>query len=229
MQSFLNQRKPTKSEHFIYSGNQIGLLVKAFDTYILVLRSGFVLDLERTFYVPSFSRNLILVSRLVLHGFSFSFVGTSLHLLKDNVVVRNCILDDGLFRLYLNPSLYYRLMTMHDNVGIKRSVINEKSFILWHKILGHISTERIKRLVNDGVLEALDLTDFGTCLDYIKGKQTNKIRKSDGRSSDILKFIHTDISGPYEMCLNGQRYFITFIDDYSRYIPLSAYITRMKH
>jgi len=63
-------------------------------------------------------------------------------------------------------------MTMHGNVGIKCSFINEISSILWHKKLGHISIERVKRLVNDGVLEAHDFisTDFGTCVDGIKGK-----------------------------------------------------------
>ena len=98
--------------------------------YSDILRPSYVLDLERTFCVPSFSRNLISVSRLVLHGFSFTFVGTSLHLLKDNIVVGDGILDDGLFRFYLNSSLYFSLTTMHDNIGIKRSVINERSSIL---------------------------------------------------------------------------------------------------
>jgi len=139
-------------------------------------------------------------------------------LLKDNVIVGYGILDVGLFKLFLSPSLYYSLTTMHDNVGIKRNIINERSSILWHRRLGHIPIEKVKRLVNDGVLEALDFTDFGTCVDCIKEKQTNKIKKGARRSSDILEIEHTGISGPYEMYLNGQRYFITFIDDYSRYM-----------
>ena len=92
--------------------------------------------------------------------------------------------------------------------------------MLWHKRLGHISIDRIKRLVNDGVLEALDFTDFGICVDCIKGKQTNKSKESARRTSHVLEIIHTDISGPYDACFNGQRYFITFIDDYTRYMYL---------
>jgi len=57
-------------------------------------------------------------------------------------------------------------------------------------------------------------------VDCIKGKQTNKTKKDAKKSSDILEIVHTDISGPYEMCLNGQKYFITFINDYSRYMYL---------
>ena len=93
---------------------------------------------------------------------------------------------------------------MHGNIGIKHAVINEKSSILWHKRLGHISIERIKRLVNDGVLEALDFTNFDICVDCIKEKQTTMTKnQSARRTSDILEIIHTDISGPYDMCLNG--------------------------
>jgi len=52
---------------------------------------------------------------------------------------------------------------MHVHAGTKRCVINEESSILWHRRLGHISIQRIKRLVNDGVLGTLDITDFETC------------------------------------------------------------------
>ena len=47
--------------------------------------------------------------------------------------------------------------------------MNEDSSLLWHQRLKHISIERIKRLVNDGVLSALDFIDFDTCMDCIKG------------------------------------------------------------
>ena len=36
--------------------------------------------------------------------------------------------------------------------GVKRSVMNEESFLLWHRRLGHISIQRIKRLENEVVL-----------------------------------------------------------------------------
>ena len=54
-------------------------------------------------------------------------------------------------------------------------------------------------------------------MDCIKGKQTNKSKKNDNRSSNILEIMHTDICCP-DMDMPGQKYFITFIDDYSRYM-----------
>src|SRR3954462_9472285 len=72
LQGFLNHRKPVGSEHCIYSGNMMRSRVEAVGTYRIVLSSGFVLDLERTFYVPSFSKNLISVSRLVPFGYALN-------------------------------------------------------------------------------------------------------------------------------------------------------------
>ena len=109
MQGFLNHRKPMESEGAIYSGNKMPSHVEAVGTYKLVLNSGFVLDLDKTFYIPSFSRNLVLVSRLLPFGFGFNFLGTTFHLLKDSVIVGDRILNDGVFKLHLNPLLILTL------------------------------------------------------------------------------------------------------------------------
>ena len=68
--------------------------------------------------------------------------------------------------------------------------MNENSSILWHQRLEDISIDRIKRLVNDEVLSTLNFTNFDTCVDFIKGKQTNKSKKGAKRSSNILEIIH---------------------------------------
>jgi hypothetical protein len=43
----------------------------AVGTYRLILKTGYVLDLEDVFYIPSFSRNLISVSKLDVFGLVF--------------------------------------------------------------------------------------------------------------------------------------------------------------
>ncbi|XP_074296995.1 uncharacterized protein LOC141627663 [Silene latifolia] len=55
--------------------------------------------------------------------------------------------------------------------------------------------------------------------DCIKGKQTkHTVKKSATRSSQLLEIIHTDICGPFDTpSWSGEKYFITFIDDFSRY------------
>ena len=68
------------------------------------------------------------------------------------------------------------------------------------------------------ILDPLDSSDFEVSIECIKGKQTNIRKLSAKRAQDVLELSHTDIYGPFPMASwNGQQYFITFIDDYSRY------------
>ena len=83
----------------------------------------------------------------------------------------------------------------------------------------NISIERIKRLVNDRVLNTLNFTNFDTCVDCIKGKQTNKRNKGAQRSLKILEIIQSDICSR-DMDSYDQNYFMSFINDYSGYMYL---------
>jgi hypothetical protein len=90
--------------------------------------------------------------------------------------------------------------------------------MLWHRRLGHISRERMERLTRDGILDSLNFSDFQTCVDCVKGKLTRARKKGATRSEGLLEIIHTDICGPFTpSTLGGYKYFITFIDNLSRY------------
>ena len=51
----------------------------------------------------------------------------------------------------------------------------------------------------------------------MKGKLTKTKKNGTTRSQNLLEIVHTDISGPYSSTLCGNKYFITFIVDFSRY------------
>ena len=60
----------------------------------------------------------------------------------------------------------------------------------------------------------------GICKGCILGKHPNHKfdRGKEIQASEILGLIHTDINGPIPITyLNGSRYVLTFIDDFSRY------------
>ena len=175
LQGMQNLRKPIPSEQCIYSGNKMRSHVEAVGTCSLVLSSGFILNLEKTFYIPSFSRNLISVSRLVPLGYSFKFYETSFSLFYKSNLIGNGTLSDGLFSIDLQNDATNNAMHVH--TGIKRCVINEDSSMLWHRRLGHISIQRIKRLVNDGVLSTLDFTDLRLVWTVLKESELISPRK----------------------------------------------------
>ncbi|KAL3509961.1 hypothetical protein ACH5RR_029362 [Cinchona calisaya] len=68
MQAFLHLWKPNGSEQYICFGNRICSNVDGVGTYRLILKAVFNL-IVKTLYVPSFSRNLISLSRLSIVGF----------------------------------------------------------------------------------------------------------------------------------------------------------------
>ena len=80
LQGMQNLRKPVGSEQCIYSGSKMSSRVEAIGTCSLVLSNGFILELEETFYVPSFSTNLISISRLIPLRFFFSFSNSGFNL-----------------------------------------------------------------------------------------------------------------------------------------------------
>ena len=84
--------------------------------------------------------------------------------------------------------------------------------------LGHISRQRSKRLVRDGMLSNIDFSDFKTCVVCLNGKMTAKTRNEKiDRCGSTLNLIHTDICGPLTpTALGGYKCFITFIDDFSK-------------
>ena len=66
----------------------------------------------------------------------------------------------------------------------------------------------------------LDFTDFEACVDCIKSKTINTYRKYATKCQAALDLIHTDVCGPFSPCFTSQKYFVTFIDDYSRFMYL---------
>ena len=85
-------------------------------TCTLVLSSGFVLNLEKTFYIPSFSMNLISVSRLVHFGYSFNFSETSFSLFYKSNFVGNGTLFDGIFTINFQKDTTHNAMHVHTSV-----------------------------------------------------------------------------------------------------------------
>jgi len=170
IQGFLTTRTINPNEKFVFMGNKEKVPVEAVGTYRLILDTGYHLDLMDTFYVPSITRNLISLSKLDIVGYSFKFGNGCFSLFKRTFMIGSGTLYDGLYKLNLDNLYAETLMTLHHNVGTKRSLVDERSAYLWHKRLGHISKERMQRLVKNEILPNLDFTDLNVCVDCIKGK-----------------------------------------------------------
>ena len=76
-------------------------------TYRLLLETGHQMDLLKTFYVPSISRNLVSLSKLDAIGYYVLFSSGQLSLMLNSVTVGSGILCDGLYTIctsFNNPA-----------------------------------------------------------------------------------------------------------------------------
>ena len=198
-QGFINRRKPSQDESKLIVGNNEKDDVMFVGEVILILDSDFRLMLKDTFYVPSFRRNLVSVSCLDMYDYSFEIMNNVISLFLNSNKVGCCYMSNGLYRLCLSPNYIYVACTA-EKVVSKRPLPKEQSYALWHKRLGHISKDRVERLIKTNILPALK-NELETCVDCCRGKMTKIRKKTAVRSSDLLEVIHTDISGPYTATL----------------------------
>ena len=90
--------------------------------------------------------------------------------------------------------------------------------IIWHAKLEHIGQERMNRLARENLVGQFTKIDMSTCEYYLAGKTTRKPFGKGPRTEIPLQFIHSDICGPISVrARHGALYFITFIDELTRY------------
>ena len=91
----------------------------------------------------------------------------------------------------------------------------------WHQRLGHLGFDDIKSLakINPSITVKGILTN-PTCEYCQLAKQTRipNANPATHRATNPLELIHSDVAGPMSTpSLGGARYFLLFIDDYSRH------------
>ncbi|GKD14771.1 retrovirus-related pol polyprotein from transposon TNT 1-94, partial [Tanacetum coccineum] len=86
-----------------------------------------------------------------------------------------------------------------------------------HQNLGHMSEQGIKILVERKLLPGLVKVSLPFCEHCVISKQHRlKFKTSNSRSVYVLELVHSDVWQAPVQSLGGAKYFVSFIDDYSR-------------
>ena len=96
---------------------------------------------------------------------------------------------------------------------------------LWHHQFGHISSNRLKSLVEHDMVSGLSLPKASTapssapvCPACMEGKQTqDPFPPVASHRSVPLELVHSDLHGPLPPTANGYKYWISFTDDASHF------------
>ncbi|KAK9108126.1 hypothetical protein Syun_024137 [Stephania yunnanensis] len=181
------------------------------------MRGGRPLILYDVLYAPEIRRNLVSVIVLLQCGFVMNFCGTSVNLFLEQTYYGCGYVSDGFIVLdidYVSNSNIYRACFSL----VTSSIDSNVDVNIWHARLGHIGQQRMNRLAKEGLLGHLENVNLPMCENCLAGKMARKPFGKGIRAEFPLQLIHSDICGPMNVrSRHGGVYFITFIDDYTRF------------
>ena len=97
---------------------------------------------------------------------------------------------------------------------------------LWHQRMAHLNAGQMKTMVSREMVTGVDIPETGKldfCEACAEGKSHRAPFKPVGevQSKKRLELVHSDVAGPMKTeSLGGARYFVTFIDDFSRCVTV---------
>jgi len=128
---------------------------------------------------------------------------------KDGQKVISGKYQDGLY--------YLEGKVVKGEVAVARPDIDMTS--LWHSRLGHMSLKNMNVLVKEGYLSGKEVDKLEFCESCVLGKSHKQsFPTAKHTTKGILDYIHSDLSGSSSTpkSLGGCRYFVSFIDDFSK-------------
>lgn len=179
-------------------------------------------------YVPSLCANLLSVGKITDKGLTVLFT-------KEKAIIKDHKRKVQMQAIRDEDGLYY-LKTENNNVSRHRANAAQTSgndrkedestdIKQWHRKMGHMNERDLKIALKNENLVGLHFdknSSFGECEICIQGKLTRvpskPCDKNVSRTTQRLEIVHSDVCGPFKQpSLNGNKYIVTFIDDYSRY------------
>lgn len=178
-------------------------------------------------YVPDLSANLLSISCIVNKGKVVIFSKKGCEIFEEKECKYSgtpCMKGDLIKGVY-------KLKSCFQASALASTVTNTNDMELWHRRLAHLGVRNLL-LLRDKMATGVSFPNFSSskldCVACILGKQTRQPfdKNKASRANRILGLVHTDICGPIkDESMAGFKYFITFIDDYSR----KTFVYFLKH
>ena len=170
-----------------------------------------------TLYVPKLTCSLFSVRATVMKGNTVKFEnGSCLIYDKNGILLGTGSLVDKLYYLKFES-------VAQESIAIATGSEVENKADLWHRRLGHLNEIQLREMASHDLVKGVSIpksTRISFCEKCVEGKMSKKPFKSVGeiRSVRKLQCVHSDVCGPMlTQSIGGNKYFVTFIDDYSRY------------
>ena len=162
--------------------------------------------------VPELDQNLLSVGQMMQNGYSLLF--------KEGSCLVSNAEGHELFEVEMRKRCFpinWNLITEHE-CKISKIELDSK---LWHKRYGHYNLKSIQFAQKQELVK--DLPNIQVCSEVCEGCQLGKQHRlpfpssATWRANEKLQLVHSDVCGPMKTTsLNGSKYFILFIDDFTR-------------
>ncbi len=170
-----------------------------------------VTTITQVLHVPKMKNNLNSVSKLISEGLKVEFDKDGCKVNNvHGIVVAQTRKEKNLYLLNIN--------VQKESANVLKSWNEIATF--WHQKLGHLnmaSLKKLKTMVNGMNLKEVPL--HHVCEACIEGKHQRTYFPKDEatRASKLLELVYSDVCGSMKTTsCGGARYFVTFIDDFSK-------------
>ncbi|OMO83306.1 Integrase, catalytic core [Corchorus capsularis] len=177
-------------------------------------------------YAPQLSVNLLSVGQLADFGCDIWF-SDIFCVVQDRHTGKQIGIGRREGGLYVLDFLF--VPQIQQNFAMSAFVLdkNSSSFHLWHSRLGHVSSSRLRYMLSVGLLGNVKYSDISDCKGCILAKfSALPFNKSTSISNAPFDLVHSDVWGPSPVATKGGSvYYVSFVDDYSRY----CWVYLMRH
>ena len=171
------------------------------------------LHLKRVLYVPTTSKNLLSVHRFTLDNRVLIEFHPYFFLVKDldtrRILLRGkCV--GGL----------YPLISLSSSSNKQAFVAIKPSSSKWHSRLGHPSSVIVKLILSRNKLPVVGERNSETICDSCQCAKSHQLPYpiSTSVSTKPLQLIFSDVWGPAPSSISRHTYYVSFIDDYSKFV-----------
>ena len=191
-------------------------------TINLSINSKNIISISNVYFVPGLAKNLLSVNEATSNGAILEF--------HNNYAIIRHKSPTGEEIKTICPKMgrLYPLRTI-DNKPIEANIASSyheiAATLLWHHRLGHLHPKSMQHSQINQLMEGIPSKPFtylSICEGCIHGKQCRqKFPIHTHRNLRPLQLVHSDLCGPMQTSsITGNRYFITFTDDFTRFTIL---------
>ncbi|KAH9651797.1 Integrase catalytic domain-containing protein [Citrus sinensis] len=193
----------------VYMGNDHALEIAGIGTIKIKMFDGTIRTIGEVRHVNGLKKNLLSLGQIDNHGCKTHVENGIMKIVKAALVLMKAEKIGANLFMLKGETLQEANACVASN--------GEKSTMMWHLKLGHMSEQGLKILSERKLLPGLKSVSLPFCEHCVTSKQYRlKFSRSIARSKCILDLIHSDVWESPDISMGGAKYMVTFIDDYSR-------------